>query len=268
MINEVYAPAAKTQTVTRNGSYGTNLRESRQAESNEATNNLVTLLQEYRAHGKVRLQTERYALREKVYTALHQRLTSVCRRIANKATQGASEADVQDMAQEAVCKFWRQDVKGRGIFDPTIPMTPHWLNTNIKGNATQRYIDWLKRIPSHVVQCSFNDTPAKVTDEQHQNALEFDSALEIQSQVELRRDVHEVIAEVTHGRANGFTCAALEAALMKGRFNTAELGREHGMSQPTVWRETQQLRRRFARSLRRDGFGSRKRSEEAASILK
>ncbi|MDQ3120062.1 MAG: hypothetical protein M3Q89_10935 [Verrucomicrobiota bacterium] len=250
MIDNKYTDRRR-RLVTSEGSYDTPDSKTCQGKSDPDIDKVVALLKTYQGrHGTIS-SSEGEAIREQIYTALRRRLVRVCRRVAHEA----SEADIQDMAQEALLKFWRQDLRGRGIFDPAIPPTPRCLNGNIRGNIVHRYIDWSRRRTLESLQVRRESEGNAANDEHEESVLEYYAASQKQSEFETRCAVREVIAAVTEGRATAFTEALLEATLATGRCNSVALAQEHGLSQPTAWREVQALKRRFRRSLRREDLG-------------
>ncbi len=237
--------------VTSEASYCTPDSKTCQGKSDPDIEKVVGLLKTYQGRHGIISSSEGEAMREQIYTVLRRRLVRVCRRVAYEA----SEADIQDMVQEALLKFWRQDLRGSGIFDPAIPATPSWLSGNIRGNIVHRLIDWSQRRMLQSLHLRRENEGDAANDGHEESVVEYYAASQKQSEFETRCAVREVIAEVTEGRATAFTAALMETALATGRCNSVALAQEHGWSQPTAWREIQALKRRFRRSLRRDDLG-------------
>jgi len=195
--------------------------------------------------------------REHVYELLHRRLRMVAQRLVG--SDMALRPELDDIVQEAIGRFLRQEALGTGIFDrdPRKLLSPKILAGNIKANIVHRRADLLRRRQKQhkIIGCSYDATPPESTSDRHLDRLVNHSAVTKKLETDFLTGLGEVITAYLSREANPVAVAAVLAAMEEGRFNSASLGREQGVSQPTVWRELRALKRRLRAALEREDFG-------------
>lgn len=196
-------------------------------------------------------------LRNQLFTALRLRLQTVVAAAARGYRMNS--ADVDDVIQEALLRFAKQERKGRGIFSRTTAdsLCPRRINANIKGNVCQRSADWyrVQERSARIVAQSLDAVMEGSVDVL--SVIESSAAQRSAADRELCTGVNEVVSAFVKDETTPLIREAIEDAMTRGDINTTQLASEHGRSQPTVWREVARAKMKLRSRLESEGFGPR-----------
>lgn len=170
-----------------------------------------------------------------------------------------NRADVEDVVQEALLRFAKQEMNDSGMFDPAgvHSLSAKAINSNLKGNVSQRCADWhrAQKRSARIVAQSLDAVPEGSDNRDFLSVIESFSARRSTAARELCNGVNQVVSAFLEGENTPLVNGAIEDAMMRGNINTTRLAHEHGRSQPTVWREVARAKKRLRSDLKREGFG-------------